>query len=53
VPDLQSLAERVDDQGRLLGGADPPAQDPAGVDVVDERDVDGPGERRDVDIPRQ
>jgi hypothetical protein len=42
--DLQRLPQRVSDHAGLLGGG-PPAQDPTGEHVNDERDVDKSGQR--------
>jgi hypothetical protein len=42
--DLQRLPEGVGDQAGVLGGGNPPAQDPAGEHVDDERDTDEPSQ---------
>jgi hypothetical protein len=43
--DLQRLSQGVGDHPGVFGGGDPPAQNPAGEDVDDERDIDEPGQR--------
>jgi hypothetical protein len=45
VSGIKGLPEGVEDQRGLLAGGDPPAQDPPGEHVDDERDVAEPGQR--------
>jgi hypothetical protein len=43
--DLQGLPQRAGDHAGVLGDGYPPAQDPAGEHLDDERDVDEAGQR--------
>ena len=36
---MKRLLQRVEDKARRNGGAGPPAHDPSGIDVDDERDI--------------
>ena len=39
---MKRLLQRVEDKARRSGAAGPPAHDPSGIDVDDERDIRGP-----------
>lgn len=50
LPGPQGLLQGIEDQAGPHGNGSPPAQDPPGVSVDDERDIDHAGPGRDVGV---